>query len=976
MISCEQITSNETQENNKKKINNEKNTNKKKSKASASSNVEETVVGPSSSSPISFQTSNYFNKPYNEINNSNNEEEEEVDKEEKELKSYKLRKYCCRISILFPLIFISIASATFLSVFFINMVTTHVFSREMNANLVKEVSVKIIERLSFTTSLPPKVIYLLEDLHEKTSFTQALNTTGIVILNGTQRLFPEISTVSLSNSETNEEVFYERLPNGTLLFGHRYPDSMNDTTLYRYQMLANNNFIKREGWGPVYLSENYITSNRTWFKRCYYQINHWTQPYPYSNGQFAIGRCSSIFSIGQQNTKSKFLGIVTADLTLANLNVFLASFRIGKKGYSFITDRNGYLIASSIRKASDIGSINERVHVSNISEKAIRVVGSYFLSTNDNSSLNDNYGNFEGINATTFGKVSIGGVNHFVEVSPFIESKNLDWLVFVVLPNTDYLLIINTNYFIVIGITFAMILISFLLSLLFCYSIIKPLKKLKSELKLVKQLNLEPILFQSLNHHYNNNTNNNNNNHNNNYFNNLFNNYFNNINLYEVYSIKKVFRSMIFALQSFKKYVPEIIISRSLRKKQVATLFLVEREGVVIFLLDFVDFTKLTEELTPVKLVELIGEALEEMTLLIEEQGGVIDKYIGDAIMAIFTSCGNSTGSSSSIESNNSNNGSGIGSSNSSGSANSNNNSNNSMVVSDSGNVGNVSGNKANNVKFANSTAGGGSSNDNLTQNNSSATNNNNNCSTVTITTTNNNNNSINNNNTSNNNGSINNCCEARACHAILNCINKLKERCKDWNRRGLPNVQCRIGVHCGKVLIGNFGSSKRLNYTALGTTVNLASYLEPLCKLYGTNNLISNCIYEKVYNQFCCKFIDLVIVKSNLLLTAKNNNERYTDNNEQEQQQQKQKQQQLILEVYEVLCEKKVATVEMLEMERITCVSLRNYLLNNDLKQTLELIKKTKNIKGFEKDKALNVLKKRCKQKNENCTFNGIILP
>ncbi|KAL9649874.1 hypothetical protein ABK040_009686 [Willaertia magna] len=327
------------------------------------------------------------------------------------------------------------------------------------------------------------------------------------------------------------------------------------------------------------------------------------------------------------------------------------------------------------------------------------------------------------------------------------------------------------------------------------------------------------------------------------------------------------------------------------------------------------------------------------MTLLIEEQGGVIDKYIGDAIMAIFTYCGNSTG--------NSNNGSGIGSSNSSGSANSNNNSNNSMVVSDSGNVGNVSGNKANNVKFANSTAGGGSSNDNLTQNNSSATNNNNNCSTVTITTTNNNNNSINNNNTSNNNGSINNCCEARACHAILKCIKQLERKQLEWNNRGLPSIKCRIGVHSGKALVGNFGSSKRLNFTAIGHNVNLAARLEPLCKLYETNNLISDITYNYVKDKFCCKFIDIVVVKGTSGTVV----------------------------VYTLLEERESASVSQLEIEKIS-FELRDCLIDNQLKDATNKISEALKLEGYNsKDRSLQIIRERCERFYENEKgFTGVL--
>src|SRR5439155_23025222 len=52
--------------------------------------------------------------------------------------------------------------------------------------------------------------------------------------------------------------------------------------------------------------------------------------------------------------------------------------------------------------------------------------------------------------------------------------------------------------------------------------------------------------------------------------------------------------------------------------------------------------------------------------------------------------------------------------------------------------------------------------------------------------------------------------------------------------------LRTRIGLHTGTANVGNFGSPERVDYTALGESVNLASRLEGLNKHLGTDCLIS----------------------------------------------------------------------------------------------------------------------------------------
>jgi adenylate cyclase len=178
--------------------------------------------------------------------------------------------------------------------------------------------------------------------------------------------------------------------------------------------------------------------------------------------------------------------------------------------------------------------------------------------------------------------------------------------------------------------------------------------------------------------------------------------------------------------KSFALYLAPAVIERLLASHKQPELG-GESRTVTVFFSDIANFSSLAEKMTASELVTLMNEYLSAMTDIIESRGGFVDKYIGDAIVAVF-------------------------------------------------------GAPLDDPDHA-----------------------------------------------------------LHAVRAALDCNAKLGE----MNRTAVAafkgcTLSHRIGLNSGEALVGNIGSRRRFNYTAMGDAVNLAARLEGANKYYGTTIMAS----------------------------------------------------------------------------------------------------------------------------------------
>jgi adenylate cyclase len=73
--------------------------------------------------------------------------------------------------------------------------------------------------------------------------------------------------------------------------------------------------------------------------------------------------------------------------------------------------------------------------------------------------------------------------------------------------------------------------------------------------------------------------------------------------------------------------------------------------------------------------------------------------------------------------------------------------------------------------------------------------------------------------------------------------------------KHGVP-LRIGIGLHTGEAVVGNIGSEQRMEYTAIGDTVNIASRLEALTKSYHTELLVSEAVVRGAGPEFAFREI------------------------------------------------------------------------------------------------------------------------
>src|SRR6516225_8471959 len=104
---------------------------------------------------------------------------------------------------------------------------------------------------------------------------------------------------------------------------------------------------------------------------------------------------------------------------------------------------------------------------------------------------------------------------------------------------------------------------------------------------------------------------------------------------------------------------------------------------------------------------------------------------------------------------------------------------------------------------------------------------------------------------------------DAKSCaRAALGMRRQLSQLNQAWREQGRMGLGMGIGINHGEVIVGNIGSQERMDPTVIGDSVNLASRLEGLTRIYGVDILVGASAAELLRDEFHLRSVARVQVK------------------------------------------------------------------------------------------------------------------
>jgi phosphoserine phosphatase RsbU/P len=185
----------------------------------------------------------------------------------------------------------------------------------------------------------------------------------------------------------------------------------------------------------IEVGKDYDPRVRPWYKKAVAAGEPiWSDIYP----DFKERRLKITLAQPVYNSADQLLGVIGVDFVLSHIKTYLEQLKIGQSGQTFIVEHSGDLVATSLPQQPFTirGEEVKRIKATAVEKALIR---------NTAEELQERFGTFAQIQHSQQFKANISGQGQFVQVLPFSSGKNLDWLIVIVVPESDFMAQINAN---------------------------------------------------------------------------------------------------------------------------------------------------------------------------------------------------------------------------------------------------------------------------------------------------------------------------------------------------------------------------------------------------------------------------------------------------------------------------------------------------------------------------------------------------
>jgi len=212
-------------------------------------------------------------------------------------------------------------------------------------------------------------------------------------------------------------------------FGVGVSGPATDYALEVYALNERGNRTERTAAYP-----DYDPRSRPWYQTAVQNGRvTWTPIFVRINGDMGTDVAIPVY-----NQDGDLMGVLDVFVSLSDVSDFLRGLDVGKTGQTFIIERSGLLVASSTAEEPYTQTDDETKRSSALDSSEPLI---HFTTQH----LRQHFGELAHINASQQLYFDLAGERQLVQVTPFQDEYGLDWLIGVVVPESDFMAQINAN---------------------------------------------------------------------------------------------------------------------------------------------------------------------------------------------------------------------------------------------------------------------------------------------------------------------------------------------------------------------------------------------------------------------------------------------------------------------------------------------------------------------------------------------------